>query len=497
MDIKLFKKNESTLTVHCNSTISSELYNFFSCMSTNFRFDPRYKQGVWDGKLHFFNRKTNELSIGLYNKVFEFARKGNYQIESTFKNNNTITREQFQKFIDYLELPFPLRPYQFDAAYEACCKKIINIHISTAGGKSLVIYIICRFMAYQNKRVLLIAPQTQLTEQMRGDFDDYGWNVDKHCRTIYGGQVKNFSTTVSIATWQTVLNEIVKTDEGKLMISEFDCIIVDEAHTAAGKSIQAIAKYAINASYRFGFSGTYPAEGCAEWFSIVGAFGPIKTFADYKHLQEHGYIAPIKIFSLLLSYPKTDKVSLYNTCNNDYQKQNDFIYGNKERNKFISKLVQKMDGNCLLLFTKKEKHGYIVKDLLENELEGKQIIYLDGDTAVEDREDVRKIIENNNNIVLIASYGILSAGWNVKNLHNIVFLSGYKSKVKVLQSIGRGLRQHKDKDYLKLYDLVDDFSFEDKKNSIRFINHSVRHAREREQLYAQQGWTFKTVKIKI
>lgn len=497
MDIILYKKNESILTVQCNNTITTELYNYFSCFSTNYRFDPRYKQGVWDGKLHYFSKATNEISIGLYDKLYEFARKGNYTIENKFNQTNNLDRQQFQKFIDYLELPFPLRPYQFEAAYEACMRKHLNIHVSTAGGKSLIIYIICRFMAFHNKRVLLIAPQVQLTEQMRGDFEEYGWNTDKHCRTIYGGQRKNFSTTVSIATWQTMINEIIKSKEGKLMISEFDCIIVDEAHMAAGKSIQTIANTCINAKYRFGFSGTYPQEGQAEWYSIVGAFGPIKTFADYKHLQEHGYIAKLKIYSLLLSYPKEDKLYLHQIAPDDYQKQNDFICSSEKRNNFISKLVQKIDSNCLLLFTKKEKHGHIVKDILEQQLEGKEIIYLDGETAIEEREDVRKLIETKNNIVLIASYGILSAGWNVKNLHNIIFLSGYKSKVKVLQSIGRGLRLHKDKKHLKLFDLVDDLSFQDRKNSIRFINHSIKHSKEREKLYNEQGWEINTVKIKI
>jgi superfamily II DNA or RNA helicase len=300
----------------------------------------------------------------------------------------------------------------------------------------------------------------------------------------------------TVSTWQSIL-PIIETKEGKLMVSEFDCIIVDEAHLAAGKSIQTISKCCINASYRFGFSGTYPTENTPDWFSIVGGFGPIKTFADYKHLQENGYIAQIKIFNLLLSYPKVDKLALYNTCGTDYQKQNDFIYGNKSRNNFILKMTQNITGNCLLLFTKKEKHGYIVKDLLEKELVGKKVIYIDGDAPVEEREDIRKIIENENNIVLIASYGILAAGWNVKNLHNIVFLSGYKSKVKVLQSIGRGLRIHKDKEFLKLYDLIDDFSFEDRKNSIRFSNHSFKHSKEREDLYTEQGWNFNTIKIKI
>ena len=497
MDLILYKKNESILTVQCNQTITTELYNYFTCFSTNYRFDPRYKQGIWDGKLHYFSRKTNEIAIGMYDKLHEFARKGNYSIKANFNDSNELDREKFQKFINYLELPFPLRPYQFEAAYEACVRKHMNIHVSTAGGKSLIIYIICRYMEMQHKRVLLIAPQVQLTEQMRGDFEEYGWNTDKNCRTIYGGQVKNFSTTVSIATWQTVINEIIKTKEGKIMISEFDCIIVDEAHMAAGKSIQTIANTCINASYRFGFSGTYPREGCAEWFSIVGAFGPIKTFADYQYLQKHGYIAKLKIFSLLLSYPKEDRLGLYRISPDDYQKQNDFIYGNEKRNIFITKLVKKINGNCLLLFTKKEKHGHIVKDILEKQLEGRKIIYLDGETAIEEREDVRKIIEKENNIILIASYGILSAGWNVKNLHNIVFLSGYKSKVKVLQSIGRGLRLHKDKKYLKLFDLVDDLSFQDKKNGIRFINHSIKQSKEREKLYTQQGWDVNTVKIKI
>jgi hypothetical protein len=232
MNIKIYKKNESILTVQCNSTISKELYHFFSCMSSNYKFDPRYKSGIWDGKLHFFSIATNEISIGLYDKIFDFARKGSYTVETTFKNENVISREQFQKFINYLKItnangePMTPYPYQFEAAYEACCRKQINVHISTAGGKSLVIYIICRFLEMQKKRVLIVVPQTQLCSQLFSDFIEYSieseYKTQDNMNILYSDSGKfdcEYKVTLEDGSIK-IFNEydIVQTKRGKIQI---------------------------------------------------------------------------------------------------------------------------------------------------------------------------------------------------------------------------------------------------------------------------------------
>lgn len=500
--ITIHKKDHATVTLQCDESITRELYNYFSAFATNYRFSPKFKAKMWDGRIRFFKLSTNELPIGLVYKVYEFAQKGGYSIKCNYPLSNKIERSELQKFIESLNLPFEVRPYQFEAIYQSICHKNINVLISTAGGKSLCIYIICRFMMVLKKKVILICSKTSLVEQMYKDFIDYGFNAEKYCHRIYGGQRKFYDSPIIISTWQSLITPKVKQDNP---YEDFGCLICDEVHEAASDagSIQSLARYCVNAEYRYGFSGTYPEPVSAEWHSIVGAFGKIVEFATYKFLQENDYIAKLKIYSIVLNYNSEFKQLLYDATENSnkpsekYQIQNDLIYSNVERNKFILKLVENLKGNTLILFTKKSKHGYLLKEYFENHFGEDQILYIDGDTPLEDREDVRTLLENNTNLKLIATYGTLAAGWNVKNLNNLVLASGYKSRIKVLQSIGRSLRKHKDKDCARLFDLVDNASFKVKETGNRFINYSLDHYITRKKYYDKEDWNVKEEIFKI
>lgn len=495
-DIQIIKKNESTVFLQiANPIIEKEIKRYFAVKSANYRFSPLFKQGIWNGDIQFMNAE-NEISIGLIEKVFEFAKIGRYGVECCFDRFNNINKNEFIEFVNYLNLPFPVRDYQLDAAYQACCKKHLNIHISTAGGKSLVIYIICRFLEYQKKKTLIIVPNLNLIEQMYSDFKNYGWNVSDKCYRLYSGKEKFFDRAVTISAWQTIYTDKNKVN-GNSIFSLFDCLIIDEAHGAKGTSIKGIATKCSNAQYRFGFSGTYPDSSTADWFSIVGATGPIQTFATYKSLQENEQISQLKIYSIILQYDKQFKLDLYKQAHSDYNTQNDLIYGNPKRNLFLLDLTQKLNENVLLLFTKKEAHGYKVRELFQEKLKDKILLYIDGDVPIQEREDIRVLLENNNNVVLLATYATLSAGWSVNNLHHIIFASSYKSQVKVLQSIGRALRLHKNKVEAKLYDISDDCSFIDKFNKIRFINFSIKHLKERYEIYSKENFSYKVVKIPI
>jgi len=493
--IEIFKKNEATYLIQTNPTIERELKRYFSVKAANYRFSPLFKQGLWNGDIQFMN-SNNELAAGLIEKVYEFARMGKYTVKCNFDRFNQIDRAEFQKFVDSIGLPFPVRDYQFEAAYQACCKKHLNIHISTAGGKSLVIYIICRFLEYQKLNTLLLVPNLNLIEQMYSDFAEYGWKVGDKCYRLYSGKEKFFDRAVTISAWQTIYTDKHKVD-GRSIFENFDCLIIDEAQSAKGQSIQGVSKKCINAQYRFGFSGTYPDPSTADWYSVVGATGPIQTFATYKTLQDNKQIAQLKIFSIVLDYQKEFKQKVHKLAASDYNKQNDLIYGHPNRNQFILKMVQNLNENCLVLFTKKEAHGYIIRDLFEKELKGKMLLYIDGDVPIQDREDVRQLLEKNNNVVLLATYATLSAGFSAKNLHHLIFASSYKSHIKVLQSIGRALRLHKDKDYAKLYDLSDNLSFIDKINNVKFVNFSMKHLKERYEIYQKENFDYKIIKYKI
>jgi len=503
LKIEIFKKNESTITLQCDHIITRELSNYFAIFSANYRFAPLFKSGVWDGRIRFFSASNNELPIGLIEKVYEFVKKGNYEVECKFERFNSIDRKEFKKFVDTLSItdsegnPMEPRDYQIEAAYQACTKKILNIHASTASGKSLIIYIIYRFMELQDLKMLLVVPNVNLVTQMYKDFESYGMkNADEKIRQIYAGQEKIFNTSCSISTWQTI-SSYLKKNANTSILENFDCICVDEAQGSKSTELQKIAKLCTNAQYRYGLSGTYPDHQTADWYSIVGALGPIQTFATYKSLQENNHIAQIKIFPVILDYPKDFKIKVYKEGNKDYNDENDLIYNFEPRTELICKMVQKMEGNILVLFTKKEKHGYPLKSYFDKNLKDKTILYIDGDVDPKIRDNYREIIECRNDVVLLATYATLSAGWSVKNLNNILFASSYKSKIKVLQSIGRGLRLHKDKSFLKLYDIVDNCSFIKKDENIKFINYSMNHYKERYGFYEEQNWIIKSVKIKL
>jgi superfamily II DNA or RNA helicase len=497
-DLVLYKKDSSSLVVECNHIITKELSSYFSAKAANYKFHPLYKQGIWKGDLYFFQYKTNELPWGLLEELKVFARKGSYTISYKFEPRECITRESFYAFIETLgladlDVPIEPREYQIEAAYQAITKRTINIKSVTSSGKSLILYFIIRYMDFIKEKVLLVVPTVNLVTQMYSDFEEYGWeNVADKCHMIYGGQKKLFDCPVSISTWQSLSGKV--NDE---IFKLFKVLIIDEAHQAKAKSLSGIAKLCIEAEWRIGCSGTYPEYFTADWFSIVGSLGPIVNFSSYKDLQDKGHISNLRIYTVRLKYPMEYRKEIYVKSLKNYQEETDLVNGNEKRHRFLLKMVQNLKQNALVLFTKKEKHGYPLKELFEAELKDKKIYYIDGDIDAKEREAIRYLMEKDSNVVLLATYGTLSTGVNIPNIHHVIFASGYKSKVKVLQSIGRGLRKHKSKTHMTLYDIVDDLSFQDKSNDIKYINFSLRHSKERVKIYEEEGFNYKEIKFDI
>ena len=497
--VTISKVTEATAFINANPTICEELTNFFSVYAPNYRWAPAYKQGHWDGKIRFFDYQ-NHLPIGLVSKVADFCRLGRYTFKTTFDIETTIDRTEFQRFVDSLNIvngegePMEPRDYQFNSAYEACFRRHICMEVPTAGGKTLIAYIIARFFEKIGKRLLIVVPNVSLVEQSYTDFFSYGWeDLSQYVHMIYAGKKKDSYCPIIISTWQSLQPKIKDHPE---YFEQFDGILIDEAHGAKATVLKDLTKACVNAQWRLGLSGTYPDAKTADWYTIVGSLGPIKKFTTYKELQEKGHIAGLKIYTIILKYPLRVKRECYIKAGDDYQAQNDFIYGLKSRNEFIRKMVAQLDKNTLVLFTKIEKHGEPLRDTLRV-IPNRKLQYIVGGTQVSEREMARAIAERRDDVIILASYGVFSTGINVKNIHFILFASGYKSKIKVLQSIGRGLRKHKDKVDLVLYDIVDDMSFTSKKEDIRFINHAVKHFKDRLKIYADQGFTHKYIEYQI
>lgn len=480
-DVMVNKVDETRVKIFCKKDlVFNEMKEYFSARPANYRFMPMYKSGMWDGKVQFI--KGTYLPIGLLEKLEMFCQRGGYTLSINFNDRNELSKDDLLKFIQHLELPYQVRDFQFEAVYQALTQKRISIESVTGSGKSLVAYIICRFLILQKKRILLIVPTTQLVEQMYQDFIDYGFeNIWEDTAKIYSGKDKNFSKQLIISTWQSL-----HTMKNKDVFSTFDCLIIDEAHGAKGTSITKIASLCYTAEYRVGLSGTFPDYNTVEWFSIVGSLGPIRKFTNYQELIENKYITDVHIKCLTIEYSNLDKERNYDMNSKDYVGENDYVYTHERRNKFVTNLAYNLKQNTIILFTKID-HGNYLYDILEkhNVSNGnkKKLFYIDGNVATLDREDIRSAMEKTNDIILLASYGTFSAGINLKNLHNIIFGSNYKSKIKVLQSIGRGVRNNEGKDHVNVFDIVDNLNYD------KYVCYGMKHEKERIKIYNKVGFT--------
>lgn len=233
------KKNQSQLKIEVNDyNILRELTRYFSAKVHGYKFMPAYKMGAWNGTIYFF--KDQLLPIGLLTKLYKFAESGDYVIKKEFDDIFPLKEDDLWQFIKNLELPphLEVRDYQFKSAYDALCNKRLSIKANTAAGKSLIMYIIIRFMLAADKRVLLVVPQTHLVGQMYTDWEDYGWNdIGDYVEQVYGGMPKTFARPVIISTWQSMFEKkkvgkkLVTRLRNSELFNSFECLMMDEAHS--------------------------------------------------------------------------------------------------------------------------------------------------------------------------------------------------------------------------------------------------------------------------
>ena len=236
----------------------------------------------------------------------------------------------------------------------------------------------------------------------------------------------------------------------KKWFSQFGVVVGDEAHLFKAKSLTSIMTKLEDCKYRFGFTGTLDGTETHK-LVLEGLFGAVKSFVKTRDLIDSGTVSDLKIKILVLKY---NEQTAQQCKDYKFQEEMDFIVGNQKRNKFISNLAQSLNGNTLILFQYVEKHGKILYDLIQQSINSKRkVFFVFGGTDADTRESVRSITERESDAIIIASYGTFSTGINIRNLHNIIFASPSKSRIRNLQSIGRGLRKSDTKDKCTLYDL--------------------------------------------
>jgi len=463
--VKVSKIDEVFMKVHCDDGLARDLFEFFSFTVPNAKFMPSYKNRMWDGKVRLFSIKTHKIYIGLLPYVDEFCRERGYGFEGVSEVLGNKQRERVsQSWLADLKLPFEPRDYQIEAFNTAIQYGRQLLLSPTASGKSLIIYLLARH--YDSKTVVIV-PTTSLVEQMTKDFIDYGYK-EPVCKIYHGQEV--FDAPITVTTWQSFAKA------PKEVLQSFDVVIGDEAHLFKAQTLKTILEKMKTTAIRIGTTGTLDGSEVHR-LQLEGLFGPVKKVISSKQLMEDGTIANLSIDCIILRHTKQKKMS--------YQDEMDYLVSNEQRNLFITNLVGSLRGNTLVLFQYIEKHGQPLWELFNpmvSRMNG-TLHYVHGATDTEDRESVREIVENSKkkNNVILASYGTFSTGVNIKKIDNVVFASPSKSRIRNLQSIGRGLRKTEGKTSMKLFDISDD---------LQCNNHTLNHLKERINIYNEEGFSY-------
>jgi len=478
------KKNEVYVRVETEPNIARELSDFFTFEVPGARFMPTYRKRIWDGKIRLYNMMNGEIYLGLIPYIQEFAKRNDIDIE--YKGDVNATQSSFthgvcKGFIRNIKpksngKSIELRDYQTDAVVHAIRNNRSLLLSPTASGKSLIIYLLSRW--YESNRILILVPTTSLVEQMYTDFLDYGY-LESKMQKIYQGYTKDISSEVTISTWQSLYKMPRK------FFEQFGCILGDEVHLFKAKSLTNIMNKMHMTKYRHGFTGTLDGTQTHRLI-LEGLFGSVNKVTSTKELMEKKTLAKLKIKCIVLQYPDADCKFMKDQ---NYQDEVDLIVRDERRNKFILNLTTHLKGNTLVLFQFVEKHGAVLYDMMKDL--NRKVFYVHGGTDTQTREEIREITENEKNAIIVASYGTFSTGINIRNLHNVVFSSPSKSRIRVLQSIGRGLRTTNDKTGATLIDIADDFTWKSKQNF------TLRHFMERINIYNEEEFDYTIKNLKI
>ena len=483
-DITIRKKNEVYVTVKTEPHISQELSDLFTFDVPGAKFMPQYRSKYWDGKIRLFSPATGEVYVGLVDKIVNWARKSEYTLEfennqhygTPFEENEIISREGVKSYMTKISRHKP-RNYQVDAVYDALKYNRKLLISPTASGKSLMIYSVVRYFVETKKKVLLVVPTTSLVEQMFKDFEDYGWNAEDYCHRIYSGKEKTNEFPVTITTWQSIYK--LK----RPFFKDFDVAIGDEAHLFKSKSLVSIMTKMDGAKYRYGFTGTLDGSQTHKWV-LEGLFGPSYKVTQTKELIDKGHLSKLQIRVLLMKHDEQK----FET----YEEELQYIIGHPKRNNFIKNLVLDLKGNTLVLFSRVATHGEILYESINNSVnDSRKVFYVHGGVEAEERERIREITENERDAIIVASYGTFSTGINIKNLHNVVFASPSKSRIRNLQSIGRVLRKGDKKTKAVLYDIADDISYRSRKN------YTLNHLVERIKIYNEEKFNYEIIQVSL
>ena len=479
----IYKKNEVFLKVEAEAHLHKELSDHFQFEVPGAKYMPAVKRRFWDGKIRLYSPGTGEIYCGLFDYLTDYLETKGYDykvVEDKYYGRPNeveeyVTPEGTAAFIRALRIPFKVRDYQLRGIYTAIKFRRKLLLSPTGSGKSLIIYALVRWHLLKKRQILIIVPTVSLVEQLYKDFIEYGWNVRHYVHKISAGEEKYVDNPVVISTWQSIYKE------SKKFFERFDVVIGDEAHLYKAKSLTGILTKCYDAKYKVGLTGTLDGLESHQ-LVLEGLFGRVDRVTNTVELMKKGHLTPLKVRCLVLKHGWVPF--------DHYQQEMDYLCMHTKRSNFICNLALDLEGNTLVLFNYIEKHGEPLWELLNSKVnKDRKIFYIHGGVDAVEREEARKICESEKDAIIMASYGTFSTGINIRNLHNVIFASPSKSRVRNLQSIGRVLRKGDNKAQAVLYDIADDCS----KGSQ--YNYTLRHLVERMKIYDEEEFDYDITKI--
>ena len=479
------KKNDVYFEFEGDKSDLRMLSDYFTFKVPGAEFTPQYRNKFWDGKIRLANLRDSTIYAGLMGDITKFAK--DMDVDCYFEGSKSDILEPsntdfLDQFLDILK-PYSkgkrieMRDYQREAFKTAVLKQRCLLLSPTASGKSLIIYALIRWwLETHNRKILIIVPTISLVGQMYSDFLDYSNDKFTDMHGITGGIQKETMQRVVISTWQSIYKQPAS------WFAQFGSVVVDEVHHAQAKSIQSIMNKMIICPDRIGLTGTLQ-EAKTHELVLKGLFGSVHKLISTKELMSRDEVSQMSIRLVQLRYEESDRKKVKDM---NYNEEVDFIINHEKRNKLIAKMASTLPGNTLVVFSRLE-HGKELYDRIDTD---KQLFYVAGETDKDSREAVRQMAENND-VIIVASLGVFSTGINIRNLHNLLFAHPTKSKIKVLQSIGRILRKSDNGQQAIVFDIIDDLKYKSRDNF------ALRHSNERFKYYTTEEFDYKINSIDV
>ena len=485
------------------AALRQEISEVFSFYVDNYKYMPKFKARQWDGQIRLFNPTQPLLMLGHVSELLEWAKnnKENVEFEDAVKRqviNKDYSEEKVDKFLDGFNIvlnngkSINFYEEQRKAIHLAIKYKRRLLLSPTSSGKSLICFAIIEWHMRHGmqQQALVTVPTITLTDQMKNNFIEY---MDDKClmkpediHVIKGGTSKLTNKSVIISTWQSIYK--LK----KSWFKNIELSILDEAHLAKGQSLQKMSEKMVNAQYKIGMTGTLDGTQVHR-LVVEGCTGRAVEITTNKKMMDQGKTTPIKINYLYFDYPKDESMRIKSF---KYQDEIKYIIHHDKRNQVLCKLLAKTKGNTLVLFNNIVHGERMYEEFLQNH-PNKKCYLLHGSFTADQRNDVIDIMEKDDDIVTFASYGIFSTGVSINNIHNVVLGSPTKSRIRLLQSIGRGLRLAEGKQFVTLWDIVDDFTYLKRGGKNTHYNYAYDHGTERLKIYISQEFQYRISKLKI